>query len=55
MLAGRFRVLPGVLAKLIWFAADLTPTTVGLAVMSLLFRQPKPRLIRATGLPVAAE
>lgn len=41
MLAGRFRVLPGVLAKLIWFAADVTPTTIGLAVMTLLFKRPR--------------
>jgi short-subunit dehydrogenase len=37
--AGRFRVLPGVLAKLIWFAADVTPSTIGLAVMTVLFKR----------------
>jgi short-subunit dehydrogenase len=37
--AGRFRIIPGLLGKLIWFSANITPTTVGMAVMTLLFRR----------------
>ncbi len=36
---GRFRIIPGLLGKLIWFSANITPTTVGMAVMTLLFRR----------------
>ena len=31
----------GVLAKLIWYAAGITPSAAGLAMMTLLFKRPK--------------
>jgi short-subunit dehydrogenase len=50
--AGRFRIIPGLLGKAIWFSANVTPTTVGLAIMSLLFKRRgkavvKPAIARA--------
>jgi short-subunit dehydrogenase len=47
MAAGQFRVIPGVLAKLIWYAAQLTPTVAGLTVMTLLFKRPTPKVALA--------
>jgi short-subunit dehydrogenase len=37
--AGRLRIIPGLLGKAIWFSANITPTIVGTAIMSLLFRR----------------
>jgi short-subunit dehydrogenase len=37
--AGRLRIIPGLLGKVIWFSANITPPTVGMAVMTLLFRR----------------
>lgn len=50
MAHGQFRVIPGILAKLIWYAASITPSAAGLAVMTLLFKQPKaaPAMIART-------
>ena len=37
--AGRMRIVPGLLGKAIWFSANTTPSTIGLAVMDLLFKR----------------
>jgi short-subunit dehydrogenase len=36
---GRFRIIPGLLGKVIWFSANITPTAIGMAIMTLLFRR----------------
>ena len=41
--AGRMRIIPGALGKAIWFSANVTPSTIGLAVMNLLFKRRKPK------------
>ena len=37
--AGRMRIIPGWLGKAIWYAANITPSTAGLAIMTLLFKR----------------
>jgi short-subunit dehydrogenase len=36
---GHFRIIPGLLGKAIWFSNNITPSTAGLAAMSLLFKR----------------
>lgn len=45
--AGRFRIIPGLLGKAIWYSSNITPSSVGLAVMTILFK-------RRGGRPAAA-
>jgi short-subunit dehydrogenase len=37
--AGRFRIIPGLLGKAIWFSSNITPSSVGLALMTFLFKR----------------
>ena len=49
--AGRLRIIPGLLGKAIWYAANVTPTVAGLAIMTLLFKRRAHRFeaaVRAT-------
>lgn len=37
--AGRWRIIPGLLGKAIWYSSNVTPASVGLAVMAFLFQR----------------